>query len=83
MVALMHLRGRLSDRLFVPSLRMRKHYLICFGRKRWHKPAEKNCGSKSSKDLGHDKTRRVDRTNPGKGIRKRPCERDRRIGERG
>jgi len=37
-------RPRPSGRSFVLSLTMRKHERIGFGRKRWHKPVEKNCG---------------------------------------
>ena len=60
---------------------MWKHNLFRFGRKRWHKPAEKNCRGESAEELRYYKARHIGRPNPGKGVRERSCKRYRWIGK--
>jgi hypothetical protein len=60
-----------------------KNNLFCFGRKRWHKPTKKNSRGESAEELRYYKNRRIDRTNSGKGVRARACNRYRGIGKGG
>jgi hypothetical protein len=50
-----------------------KHNLFRFGRKRWHKPAEKNSRGESAEELRYYKPRRIDWPNSSKRV----CERSR------
>ena len=70
---------RMHYALLTANIGMRKHNLFGFGRKRWHKPAEKNSRGESAEELRYYKTRRVDRANSGKGVRERACNRYRGI----
>ena len=69
--------------LLTANIGMWKHNVFRFGRKRWHKPAEKNSRGESAEELRYYKARHIGRANPGKGVRERSCKRYRWIGKGG
>jgi hypothetical protein len=48
------------------NIDMWKHNVFRFGRKRWHKPAEKNSCGGSAEELRYYKARHIGGPNPGK-----------------
>ena len=69
--------------LLTANIGMWKHNVFRFGRKRWHKPAEKNSRAESAEELRYYKARYIGGPNPGKGVRERSCNRYRWIGKGG